>query len=125
MTAAIYQRTTPASKLLLGFIAGFLAVLLFHQPVLTLLTQIGMAKAHTYSLTATAPFGVPQVISLSFWGGVWGIVFAVVEHRFPRGAAYWVVAFVFGALFPSLIAWFIVAPLKHASVAGGWQAARM
>jgi len=25
------------------------------------------------------------VISLSFWGGVWGVIFAVVEHAFPRG----------------------------------------
>jgi hypothetical protein len=114
-----------ARKLAIGFVAGFLAVLLFHQPVLALLTQIGFAKAAVYSFNATSPFGVPQVISISFWGGVWGILFAAIEHRFPRGGRYWLYAFLFGAIFPTLVAWFVVAPLKGLPVAGGWQASRM
>ena len=114
------QGTVSIQKLVIGFIAGFLAVLIFHQPVLSLLTAAGFAEAATYSMQATAPFGVPQVLSYSFWGGVWGIVFALVEHRFPRGTAYWVVAFLFGAIFPTLVAWFVVAPLKGQPVAAGW-----
>ena len=90
-----------------------------------MLAEMGVIKAGVYSMTATAPLGVPQVISLSFWGGVWGIVYALVEHRFPRGGMYWVYAFLFGAIFPSLVAWFIVSPMKHAPVAAGWQAARL
>ena len=112
-------------KLIVGFVTGFIAVLLFHQPALALLTQLGVAKAATYSLSATAPFGVPQVVSLSFWGGVWGVVFALVEHRVPRGGRYWVYAFLFGAIFPTLVAWFVVAPMKGLPMAGGWQASRM
>ena len=112
-------------KLIVGFVAGFIAVLLFHQPALVLLTQWGIAKAATYSLSATAPFGVPQVVSLSFWGGVWGVVFALVEHRIPRGKRYWVYAFLFGAILPTLVAWFVVAPIKGLPMAGGWQASRM
>ena len=114
-----------ARTLILGFIAGFLAVLLFHQPVLSLLTEVGFAKAATYSFTPTKPFGVPQVISLSFWGGVWGVLFVLVEARFPRGARYWVYAFLFGAVLPTLVAWFVVAPLKGLPMAGGWQLSRM
>ena len=112
-------------KLVLGFIAGFVAVLLFHQPVVAILAEMGVIKGGVYSMTATAPLGVPQVISLSFWGGVWGIVYALVEHRFPRGGMYWLYALLFGAIFPTLVAWFIVSPIKHNPVAGGWQAARM
>lgn len=112
-------------KLIVGFVAGFIAVLLFHQPALALLTQLGVAKAATYSLSATAPFGVPQVVSLSFWGGVWGALFALVEHRVPPGARYWVYAFLFGAILPTLVAWFVVAPIKGQAIAGGWQASRM
>lgn len=117
------RRASP--NLILGFIAGFVAVLLFHQPVLAVLSQIGVAKAGVYSLTPTAPLGVPQVISLAFWGGVWGVLFAAVEQRFPRGPAYWIIAFAFGAILPTLVAWFIVAPLKGLPVAGGWQLNRM
>ena len=116
---------SPSTKLLLGFVAGFLATLLFHQPVLSLLTHLGVAKANVYSMTSTAPLGVPQVISLAFWGGVWGIVFALIEGHFPRGAAYWICALVFGAIFPTLCAWFLVAPMKGQAMAAGWQLNRM
>lgn len=119
------HRPVAGEKLLFGFVAGFLAVLLFHQPVLALLSEIGLAQAHVYSFTATAPLGVPQVISLSFWGGVWGVLFAALESRFPRGPAYWIAAFAFGALLPTLVAWFVVAPLKDLPVAGGWEMNRM
>jgi hypothetical protein len=119
------QGTVSVQKIVIGFIAGFLAVLVFHQPVLYFLTYIGFAKAATYSMQATAPFGVPQVLSLSFWGGLWGIVFALVEGRIARGTIYWIYAFLFGAVFPTLVAWFIVAPLQGQPMAGGWQAPRM
>lgn len=119
------QSAVSVQKLVIGFIAGFLAVLIFHQPVLSFLTSVGFAKAATYSMHATAPLGVPQVLSLSFWGGLWGIVFALVEGRFPRGAAYWIVAFLFGAIFPTLVAWFVAAPLKGQPMAGGWEVHRM
>ncbi len=119
------QSAVSVQKLVIGFIAGFLAVLIFHQPVLSFLTAVGFAKAATYSMHATAPFGVPQVLSLSFWGGLWGIVFALVEGRFPRGPAYWIVAFLFGAIFPTLVAWFVAAPLKGQPMAGGWDVYRM
>ena len=123
---ATSSRTTVSNrKLLIGFIAGFFAVLFFHQPVLALLTQAGYAKAATYSFAASGPLGVPQVLSLSFWGGVWGVAFAAVEHRLPRGAAYWIAAFAFGAILPTLVAWFVVAPLKGLPIAAGWQPARM
>lgn len=112
-------------KIVIGFIAGFLAVLLFHQPVLALLVALGVSKATVYSMQATAPFGVPQLLSIAFWGGVWGVLFALIESYLPRGVAYWLCAFLFGAILATLVAWFVVAPLKGQPVAGGWQAARM
>lgn len=124
-SAASHRSATSARKLLIGFIAGFVAVLLFHQPALALLTELGFAKATTYALNPAAPFGVPRVISISFWGGVWGLAYAAIEQRFPRGAAYWLCAFLFGAILPTLVAWFVVAPLKGLPVAGGWQVSRM
>lgn len=109
-------------KLSIGFVAGFLAVLCFHQPGLYVLNSIGFVHATTYSMQHAMPFGVPQVLSLSFWGGVWGVLFTLIEGRFPRGVPYWVYAIVFGAVFPTLVAWFVVSPLKGLPVAGGWEA---
>jgi hypothetical protein len=111
--------------LIIGFAAGFLAVLAFHQPLLALLNEVGFVKAATYSTQPTQPFGIPQVLSLSFWGGVWGVLLAVVQRWFPRGAGYWITAAVFGAVFPTLVAWFIVAAMKGQPVAAGGDVHRM
>jgi hypothetical protein len=108
-----------------GFGAGFSAVMVFHQGTLTLLNTLGIAALKPFPMQPTWPFGVPQVWSLAFWGGVWGIAFAAVERWFPRGWMYWVSALLFGALGPTLVAWFVVFPLKGLSVAAGWHAPRM
>ncbi|WP_448188097.1 hypothetical protein [Azospirillum sp. sgz301742] len=104
-----------------GFAAGFLAVLVFHQGMLGLLHLSGITARAPFSLQPLAPFGVPAVMSAAFWGGVWGIPFTWVERAFPRGAAYWVMATLFGALALTLVAWFVVAPLKGAPAGGGWN----
>ena len=109
----------------LAFIAGFVSVLIFHQAMLALLHAIGLTPAMPYAFRPVPPLGVPQVISSAFWGGVWGIIFAFVAPRFPRGAGYWIAAILFGALALTLVAWFVVAPLKGAPVAGGWKPAAM
>jgi hypothetical protein len=113
------------NKYVFGFIAGFIATLLFHQPALATLAAVGFVKAGVYSMRATQPFGVPAVLSLSYWGGVWGLPFVALERRFPKGAVYWLCAFAFGALGPTLVAWFVVAPIKGLPLAGGWQLTRM
>ena len=112
-------------SLVAGFVAGFLAVLIFHQLMLGLLHLIGLTAGQPYAMRAVPPLGLPAFLSAAFWGGVWGIVFALVHHRFPRGAAYWVTAFLFGAVLPTLVAWFIVFPLKGMPAGNGWQPAGM
>lgn len=106
------------------FVAGALAVLVFHQGALTVLHLLGITGP-PFPTEATRPFGVPQIWSIVFWGGLWGILFGAVEQRFPTGAMYWLAAFLFGAIFPTLVAWFIVAPLKGDPIAAGWVPARM
>jgi hypothetical protein len=99
-------------KWLRWFIAGALAVPLFHQVFLAVLNAIGWVARQPYAMTATKPFGVPQVISLAFWGGVWGLLLGLVLTRVRSSAVYWLVALVFGAIAPTLVAMFVVAPLK-------------
>lgn len=129
MTAPAFQpsgRKRPsASRLALGFIAGFIAVLIFHQGMLALLHAMDLARNGPFPMQATWPLGVPRVLSLAFWGGVWGIVFVLAEPYFPRGAKYWLAAFLFGALALQLFNWFVLAPLRGAPVAAGWSIAAM
>lgn len=104
-----------------GFIAGFIATLTFHQIALWLLRAATIAPFAPYNMAATQPWGIPAVFSLALWGGVWGVIFAFVQRRFPHGGNYWVTAFGFGAIFPSLVALLIVAPLKGHPLGGGWH----
>lgn len=70
---------------------------------------------------AATKVGLPAVISLAVWGGIWGILFAMIRHRFPANRDYWVAAFLFGAIFPSLVALLVVLPLKGQPLGGGWH----
>lgn len=107
------------------FIAGFIAVLVFHQGWATLMYLGGFTANQPFSFRPTAPFGVPQIWSISFWAGIWGIVFGLVAYRYPHGWKYWVAAFLFGALAPTLFGRFVLAPLRGAPInwdlIGAWR----
>ena len=62
-----------------GFVAGFVSVLVFHQGAAGLLHALGLTPRAPYSLQPTQPLGVPVLISISFWGGVWGALLAAVS----------------------------------------------
>jgi len=109
-------------RTLFGFIAGFLSTLIFHQLALALLWWADVAPFAPYSMATTQPFGAPAVLSLAFWGGVWGILFSFADTYFPDGGAYWLIAFLFGAVFPTLVALLVVSPLKGRPVGGGGHA---
>lgn len=103
-----------------AFIAGFLSTLMFHQTVLGLLHLGNPSVPLPFNMTTTAPLGVPAVISLAFWGGLWGILlWFLIRNRV--GAAHWVMAAVIGAIGPSAVALFVVMPLKGLGVAAGWD----
>lgn len=110
-----------ARRTMAGFIAGVLAAPLFNQTMLWLLHGIGLTPRTPFAWDPTPPFAVPAVVSLAFWGGVWGILFAAVERRFPAGLRYWATTLLFGAVLPTLVAWFVVAPLKGQPLAAGGQ----
>ncbi len=107
-----------ARWLVCGFISGAIAVLVFHQSTLAILHQLGMTAQAPFALGRTAPLGIPQVWSLAFWGGVWGIVLAAALRRLD-GPALVLASLVFGMLLPTLVAWFVVAPLKGRPMAAG------
>ena len=107
-------------RYLLSFLAGFLATLVFHQGLLAILHRAGASPRAAYSMAPAGPLHVPQVLSLAFWGGVWGIALWLAVGRWT-GAGFWLAWLVLGALLPSVVALFIVFPLKGQPVAGGWD----
>jgi hypothetical protein len=106
-------------RIIISFFAGFFATLLFHQPALGLLRLAGLTDRTPYTMDPTVPFGVPAVISLAFWGGLWGIALWLLIRNRVGSVAYWGWALVFGAVAPTLVAGLVVAPIKGQPLAGG------
>ena len=104
-----------------SFVAGFISVLLFHQPVLALLYSIGFIPSSPYPMAPTHPFGIPQIWSSAFWGGVWGIVLSILTFRTRRDLRYWLSISLFSAVAVTAVFLFIVLPLRGQPVAGGWR----
>jgi hypothetical protein len=105
-----------------AFLAGFLSTLVFHQGLLAILHAAGASPRAAYSLDPVPPLGVPAVLSLAFWGGVWGILLWLVIAG-AHGPRYWLVALLFGAVAPSAVALLVVLPLKGQPAGGGWKPA--
>ena len=97
---------------LLAFMAGVLAFLLFHQIASSLVN----GRVAWNISTRIAPFGIPQVFNQAFWGGIWGIVFALAAPKFPRGLLWWVAALAFGAVLLPLVSWYVVPAIKGAAL---------
>ena len=117
-------REDRARWLVTGFVAGAVAVLVFHQGAIAMLHAAGLTDASPYSMARTAPWGLPAVWSSSLWGGVWGVVLALALRRLD-GPALIASSIAFGAVLPTLVAWFVVAPLKGRAIAAGFAPAAM
>ena len=125
MIATLSGRRSLPMLLLLGFVAGALAVFTFHQFTIWLLGMLGGGQGNVYSMSPVGPMRVPQILNQAFWGGLWGCVFALLADRFPRAWPLWLAGLVFGAILPTLVGWFVVAPLKNQPMAQGFNPARM
>lgn len=103
-----------------SFIAGFVSTLVFHQGLLGLMYLGSLVPRMPWNMAPVPPLGVPSVISLAFWGGVWGIALWLLLRR-AIGSRYWLGWTVLGAIGPSAVALFVVFPLKGGAFAGGWD----
>jgi len=100
-----------------AFLAGFLSTLTFHQAVMAVLHAAG-GPMKPYNMAPVKPLGIPSVVSLAVWGGLWGIVLYLALLRFAPSSP-WLFALVFGAIAPSLVALLLVFPLKGQPIAAG------
>lgn len=104
-------------KLSIYFIFGFVATILFHQAALYILFLLGKIPAMPWNFSPVAPFGIPKVISLSFFGGLWGIPLGIILDKL-HGAKFWLTSIVFGSVFPTAVAMLVVFPMKEIPVVG-------
>lgn len=104
-----------------AFMAGFVSTLVFHQGMLALLYFGKLVPRAPFAMSPVPPLGVPSVISLAFWGGLWGVaLWAMIRGQ--SGGTHWLLAVLLGAVLPSLVALLLVFPLKGMAFAGNWDA---
>jgi hypothetical protein len=97
--------------LILGFAAGAISVLIFHQGMVFLLYMMKQTPNFPWNVTAMKTgAGLPILVNQMFWGGLWGVAFAAIGHMIPiahnilRGAVY-------GLLGPFLMGGGVLVPL--------------
>ena len=117
------SRQVTARTIALGFAAGVLSVLVFHQGTVWLLHMAGVLPAGPYSVRPIPPFGVPQIVNQCFWGGLWGALIAVLLRR-ARGLDLLFGA-VFGAVALSFVNWVVLPAIKGLPYFAGGVPARL
>lgn len=118
-------RTISPRALALGFLAGALAVPLFHQVMVLILHLAGQVPNFPWSTRPVPPFNVPQLLNQMFWGGLWGALFALVVEAMP-GRNLWLKGMIFGLLGPWLIGNGLLVPLiKGGPLLFGFSPPRM
>lgn len=98
-----------------AFVSGFLATLIFHQGLFAVFFYAGVVPSAPFNMSPVPPLGIPAVISLAFFGGLWGIVLWAIIGRLAT-AAFWSLAIILGAVGPTAVAMLVVFPLKGLEV---------
>ena len=114
---------TALKGIVLGFVAGAIATLTVHELISWLFNTYwtGWERVSWDMAPLSNSFlpdvTVPKIVSAAFWGGLWGIVlWALIRKR--TGVSHWLLALVLGAVLPSLVAWFVVFPIKDIALTG-------
>src|SRR3954451_8680744 len=114
------ERPMTPTRLVVGFVAGFLSVLTFQSGLIAILHALGAIPLAPWRMTPVPPFGVPQSLSAAFWGGLWGIAYALLEPRLTARLGWWLGGLAFGAVLPGLVLWGVGLALKGQPVGGGF-----
>lgn len=119
-------------RIVLGFVAAAISVLIVHEGIIYALNAAGYIPSRGWSMTpAIPPWGVPRLVNNIFWGGLWGVLFALVYEWVPGGWS-WLKGLIYG-LFIVVVSNWILLPLIKGQVFGqanqvlfgGWNPQRM
>jgi tetrahydromethanopterin S-methyltransferase subunit C len=110
---------TAPMRAFLGFVAAAISVLTFHQGMWAVLFYaLSWGAQSPYPTNAIGPLGVPLIVDLCFWGGLYGAVFGLLRPRFTL--PLWLCGLIMGII-AALVGMFIVAPIKGNPIANGWM----
>jgi hypothetical protein len=110
----------PPMRALLGFIAAVISVLIFHQGMWAALHSLalpGLTMPPPYPTDGVPPWGVPRIVNLCFWGGLYGIVFGLVLPRLT--APLWLCGLGLGII-AALVGLLLVPAIKGMPIGAGW-----
>jgi hypothetical protein len=106
-----------STRLFLGLVAGALAMLLFHQTALQLLYWCGLVQHPAFRLANVPPFNVPMIVSVTFWGALFGGILSMMPRMPTRLTSRGLIH----GLFAVAMVWFVVRPVAGHGVAFGWN----
>jgi hypothetical protein len=107
-----------STRACLGFSAGAIAALLFHQGLAEMFDLAGIGRMAAFRLQPAWPFGLPAVVNLTFWSALYGVAFALAAPRFSR--PLWQVGIGLG-LIAGVGTLFVTLPLNGVPLAHGWH----
>ena len=92
--------TSPLMRILMGFTAAAIAMLLMQQGVAELLLRLDMPGLKIYQppfdTTIVPPLGLPKLLQLCLWGGLYGTFFGLLSPALFR--PLWVPGVVVGMI---------------------------
>ena len=107
-----------STRIFLGSLAGALAILVFHQTTLQIFFWLGFSPQAAFRIAQVPPFNAPLVVSITFWGAVYGGLLGLVLPWIP-GPLFAKTAM--AGVCATGLAWFLFLPLMGHSAAFGWQ----
>jgi hypothetical protein len=103
------QQETTFNSLMLGFLAGVIAVITVHELISLALLNAGAFGRVPWSMEPALVTGIPQIASDAIWGGIWGAIFAVILGAKPKGSMTLRGALL-GIVGPALLGVFLLVP---------------
>jgi hypothetical protein len=102
----------------LGFLAAAISVVTLQQGMVEALHLVGLVTLTPYRVSPIPPFGIPAIVNLCFWDGLYGVVFGLLLPRFTLPV--WLCGLITGMI-AALVGMFVLAALKGVPIASGWQ----
>jgi hypothetical protein len=98
-------------RAVLGFVAAAISVVLVHEGIIYGLTQAGVIPGTAWGMQPIPPYGVPRLANNVFWGGLWGVLFALVYAWIPGGMS-WLKGLIFGIFIVVASNWILLPLIK-------------